>query len=182
MRPAIALIFLAACAGAWADQHGHGDAAVPDPAQGCDTYTWNMAREFQLLSATPWALQALKARDDGARWTPLDRRLEMTLVPEAEVELLAQPERAHDSAQSYAGLMLLLVPRSSSYRISSNQRVWIEVIGPDGPVRSSKFQMRTGCEKLVKTVVFPLEPETRYWLQVSGSPVPDPVVLITLDR
>lgn len=180
MRPAIALILLAMSAGAWAEQQG--DTAGSDAAQGCDTYTWNMAREFQLLKATPWALQALKARDGQARFTPLDRRLEMTLAPQAQVELLAQPRGAHDSAQAYAGLTLLLVPRPASYRISSNQRLWIEVIGPQGPVPSSKFEMRTGCEKLVKSVVFELQPDTQYWLQVSGSPVPDPVLLITLDR
>ena len=182
MRPAIALILLAVCAGALADQHLHGDAAAPDPSQGCDTYTWNMAREFQLLTATPWSLQALRTPDDDARWTPLDRRLEVMLAPATEVELLAPPQHTEDAVQGHAGLMLLLVPRPSSYRISSNQRVWIEVIGPQGPVQSTRFEMRTGCEKLVKSVVFPLQPDTRYWLQVSGSPVPDPVLLITLDR
>lgn len=180
MRPALASIVFAVCTSAWADQHLHGDAA--DPGQGCDSYTWNMTREFQLLSATPWPLKALKARDEDARWTPLDRRLELTLAPAAEVELAAQAKSAQGAAPGYAGLMLLLVPRPSSYRISSNHRPWIEVIGPDGPVQSSKFQMRTGCQRLVKSVVFALEPDTRYWLQVSGSPVPDPVLLITLDR
>jgi hypothetical protein len=49
-------------------------------------------------------------------------------------------------------------------------------------VTSSKFEMQTGCDKLVKSVAFRLEQDTDYWLQLSGSLAPEPMLLITLDR
>jgi hypothetical protein len=78
--------------------------------------------------------------------------------------------------------MLLYVPRSGAYRISSDQRLWIDVVGPDGVVKSSRFAMQIGCAKLVKSVAFRLDPEIGYWIQLTGSPVREPMLLITLDR
>jgi len=149
---------------------------------GCDDYAWDMKREFFLLGSAPLALAALPERAEAARFTPLDRPLKVALRSGNEVKLLAQPGRSHDAAASHAGLMPLIVPRTSTYRISSDQRLWIDVVGPDGVVKSSKFTMQTGCEKLVKSVAFKLEPQTAYWIQLTGSPVPEPMLLITLDR
>jgi hypothetical protein len=107
--------------------------------------------------------------------------LQVNLHPQ-RMALLAPPGRAHDAAASHAGLMLLYVPRSGAYRISSDQRLWIDVVGPDGVVKSSRFAMQTGCVKLVKSVAFRLEPEIGYWIQLTGSLVRAPMLLITLDR
>jgi hypothetical protein len=161
---------------------GPASAAEPDASGGCDDYKWDMTREMFLLGTAPIALTALKAPAEEARFTPLDRRLQVGLHVAGEVKLLAPPGRAHDAAESHAGLMLLHVPRTATYRISSDQRLWIDVVGPDGPVDSSKFAMQTGCAKLVKSVAFKLDPEIGYWIQLTGSPVREPVLLITLDR
>jgi hypothetical protein len=159
------------------------NAAEPGTAtSGCDDYEWDMNREMALLAAEPIAVTALKARADDARFTPLDRPLQVSLHPTDEVSLLTPPGRSHDAATSYAGLMMLYVPRSGAYRISSDKRLWIDVVGPDGVVKSSKFAMQTGCAKLVKSVAFKLDPEIGYWIQLTGSPVREPVLLITLDR
>lgn len=160
-------------------------AAAAEPGMGsggCEDYAWDMNREFFLLGAAPLAVAALPERAEGGRFTPLDRPLKVALRSANEVKLLAQPGRSHDAAASHAGLMMLVVPRTSTYRISSDQRLWIDVVGPDGVVKSSKFVMQTGCEKLVKSVAFKLEPETAYWIQLTGSPVREPMLLITLDR
>ena len=74
------------------------------------------------------------------------------------------------------------MPRSGTYRVSANQRLWIEVVGPSEAVTSTKFTMQMGCEALRKSVVFPLEPETDYWIELSGSPTADPALLVTPDR
>lgn len=160
-------------------------AAAAQPAAGgsaCDQYEWNMNREFSLLAGSPIALSALEERDEEARFTPLDRPLQLALQPGSEVKLLAQPGRSHDVAQSFAGLMPLSVPRASLYRISSNRRLWIDVIGPQGVVPSSKFAMQPDCDKLVKSVAFRLEPGTTYWIQLTGSPAREATLLVTLDR
>jgi hypothetical protein len=162
---------------------GPVSAAEPGAAAGgCDDYAWDMTREMFLLGTAPIAVAALKARAEDARFTPLDRRLQVSLHPAGEVTLLMPPGRAHDAAASHAGLMRLYVPRTGTYRISSDQRLWIDVVGPDGAVKSSKFAMQTGCAKLVKSVAFRLDPEIGYWVQLTGSPVREPMLLVTLDR
>jgi hypothetical protein len=179
MKPLVLMLLLlggsVACA---ADDHSDHQQSAQG---GCDAFAWNMAREFNLLRATPFALEAVAARDAEAKYTPLDRRLDLTLKPAGEVKLLVPPGR-EPGADSYAGLLPLLVPRISSYRISSDQRLWIDVVGPAGAVKSSKFDMQPGCDKLRKSVAFRLEPETQYWIQLSGSPAANPVLLITLDH
>jgi len=179
MRNLAIAVLLAISAAASAQQR-----PMSEMQGGCDDYSWNMVREFQLIGTSPITVAALAAPVDEPGWTALDRRLELRLQPAAEVELLAEPGRRHDGAEGsrFAGFVPLTVPRISSYRISSNQRLWIEVIGPSGAVKSNKFEMQAGCEKLVKSVAFALQPDTQYWIQLSGSPVPDPVLLITLDR
>lgn len=155
-------------------QHQQGDG-------GCDAFPWDMSRELNLLRTTPISATALSTIDGEAKYSPLDRRLDLTLRPAADVKLLAEPGRSH-GADTYAGLLKLRLPRSSSYRISSDQRLWIDVIGPDGLVKSTKFAMQPGCDKLHKSVAFRLEPDIDYWIQISGSPTPNPVLLVTLDR
>jgi hypothetical protein len=176
--------FLFLCATAYAaDEHGDHAQTGPDQTakSACDAYSWDMRREFSLLRATPYALSASQQPDPEARYAPLDRKLDLTLLPAAKVTLLEKPGR-EAKADSYAGLVLLRVPRMSSYRISSDQRVWIDVIGPAGVVKSSKFDMQAGCELLRKSVAFPLEPETEYWVQLSGSPTEHATLIVTLDR
>src|ERR1700674_2939668 len=116
------------------DQPGHHQ---HEPG-GCDAFSWDMARELNLLRAAPFALVALAATDPEPKYTPLDRRLDLTLKPAGQVKLLLAPGR-EPGAESYAGLLPLVVPRVSTYRISSDQRLRIDVVGPAGVVKSSKF-------------------------------------------
>src|SRR5262249_6567209 len=166
------LFSLAICRADEPSQHSAG---------GCDTFAWNMTRELNLLRAAPVALPALSHKSSDARDTPLDRRLDLKLAPNAEVDLLVKPH--HEPAtDSYSGLLLLKVPRISTYRISTDQRMWVDVIGPEGAIKSTKFAMAAGCPEIHKSVAFALQPDTEYWLQLSGSTVPNAVLLITLDR
>ena len=140
-----------------------------------------MAREFSLLVGTPIKLEALAAHAPEARSTPTDRPLEVQLHPMADLSLLVKPGREH-AGDSFGGLLKLTVPRAASYRVSSNRRLWVDIIGPEGMVRSSKFAMAPDCSKLAKSVAFNLEPDTDYWIQLADSPTRDAVLLITLDR
>lgn len=175
MRIAILLFSLLWAGAALAEDK---PAAAQDP---CEAFGWNMARELNLLRATPIALSALPQQSREAREIPLDRRIDLKLPANSEVTLLAKPH--HEPApDSYSGLLLLKVPRISTYRISTDQRLWMDVIGPEGVVQSTKFTMGPGCKVLHKSVAFRLQPDTEYWIQLSGSAVPNPLLLITLDR
>ncbi|HEY7514083.1 MAG TPA: hypothetical protein VIC87_06375 [Vicinamibacteria bacterium] len=47
---------------------------------------------------------------------------------------------------------------------------------------SAKFTGRSGCALLHKSVAFPLEADTDHWIELSGSPEADPILLVTPDR
>jgi hypothetical protein len=68
------------------------------------------------------------------------------------------------------------------YRISAGERMWVEVVGPEGPVKTEKFAQLPGCAAIHKSVAFRLQPDTDYWVQISGSAGADPVLIVTLDR
>jgi hypothetical protein len=104
----------------------------------------------------------------------------MTREPR-QVKLQVAPRR-EPAPDSFAGVLKLRVPRAGTHRVSASQRLWIELVGPTGIVKSSRFAMQAGCEALRKSVVFPLEADTDYWVELSGSPTTDPVLLITPDR
>lgn len=176
LLPAL-LCFLVIGAAAAADDHSMHQ----ESQDGCAAFSWNMGREFSLLLATPFAMEGLAVQDAEAKYVPLDRRIDLKLKPAAEVKLLTPPGR-EPGANSFAGLLQAHFPRTSTYRVSTDQRLWIDVIGPGGVVKSSKFEMQAGCDKLRKSVAFRLEPEVDYWIQISGSPTPTAILLITLDR
>ena len=151
------------------------------PPGGCESYSWDMNRELQLVGAFPIAITAHRDPNEEGRWTPLDRHLDTQLRPMAEVSLMATPHGEHGTG-GFGGLIPLELPRQDIYRISTDQHLWIDVIGPDGLVEASKFEMRPGCEKLIKSVAFKLLPGVQYWVQLSGSSSPQATVMITLDR
>ncbi|MSQ59493.1 MAG: hypothetical protein EXR36_07580 [Betaproteobacteria bacterium] len=158
-----------------AAQHEH-------PANaGCDQYPWDMNREWSLMITDQVPMKSAAAMDPESRFIPLDRRVQFALHPSERVRLAAVPEKTN-AGITYAGMGLIRLPFGKKYRISVNQHAWINVIGPKGSVPASKFAMLEGCERLVKTVIFPLESETDYWVQISGSAQPEIALLITLDR
>jgi len=169
MRSSVWLLFVLSTSAALADD---------DP---CMKSGWDLVRELTLLRESAITVQALPAPAADAHAAALDRRLEVKLQPSSTVKLLAKP-RQEPAADSYSGLLPLRVPRSSTYRISAGQRMWVEVIGPDGPVKSSKFANAPNCAVLHKSVAFPLQPDTAYWIQLSGSAKADAVLVVTLER
>lgn len=152
-----------------------------DPNAGCETYPWEMNREWSLMLTDPIPRLASLFADPEARNMPLDRRVLMKLHPKDQVKFQAAPEKAGKEG-SYAGMLPIQLPYSKSYRISSTRPLWFDVVGPNGVVKSSKFAMALGCERLVKTVVFKLESDTVYWLQLSGSAQPEVEMILTLHR
>jgi hypothetical protein len=151
------------------------------PRGDCAQFSWDMARELELMRGAPTPVTALAGAEREGRVVPLEQRLDVALLPGRQVRLQAAPRR-EPAPDSHAGVLKLRVPRSGSYRVSASQRLWIELVGPSGAVQSSKFTMQAGCEALRKSVAFPLEPETDYWIELSGSPTADPAFLVTPDR
>ncbi len=148
---------------------------------GCDKYPWDMNREWSLMITDQFPLKSYAVADPEARYIPLDRRVLFALHPSDQVKLPAATEKKH-AGSTYAGMARIQLPFQKKYRISSNKPVWIDVVGPNGIVPATKFAMMMGCEKLVKTVIFKLENEVDYWLQITGSADAQVELLVTLDR
>lgn len=171
---AIAFSLLLSGAAVAADDaaHGKGD---------CDSYPWEMIREWSIMITDAVPYQALAGRAEEARFMPMDRRVQMQLLASDKVQLAASPEKTIEGV-TYAGLAPMRVPFGKRYRISTSKPVWIDVIGPNGAVPASKFAMALDCKRLVKSVQFRMEIETEYWLQITGSQSEAVEVVITLDR
>ena len=148
---------------------------------GCDKYPWDMNREWSLMVTDPIPFKSATAIDPEAHETPKDRRMHYALHPVDQVKLGVPSDKA-ESGKTYAGMSPLHVPFSTRFRVSSSKPVWIDVVGPNGALPAAKFAMRLGCERLVKTVVFKLDIDTDYWLQITGSKDPMVELLITMDR
>jgi hypothetical protein len=112
---------------------------------------------------------------------PLEQRLDVALLPTKHVKLEVAPRR-EAPPDTHAGLVRVRVPRTAAYRVSASERLWIELVGPAGVVSSTRFTMSGTCETLRKSVAFPLEAETDYWMQLSGSPKAEAILLVTPDR
>lgn len=152
--------------------HGRGD---------CDSFPWEMNREWAFMITDPIPFQALPTRAEEARFMPMDRRVRMSLNPAEKVTLTTPPDKSFEGA-THAGLALMRVPFGKRYRISTSKPVWIDIVGPNGPVPAGKFAMALDCKHLVKTVIFKLDIETDYWLQITGSKEAAVDVVVTLDR
>jgi hypothetical protein len=156
-------------------QHTHGQG-------GCGKFEWDMAKELKVLERARADVAALRAKAETAPASiPLDQALRASLAAEKDVTLLVPPRRP-SMPESFAGLFALRVPKAGTYRVSSNQRLWIEVVGPEGTVPTARFTMQADCEALRKSVAFALQPGKDYWIQYSGSAVQDPLLLVTEDR
>lgn len=166
------LLFPVAAFAADDTTHGNG---------GCDSYPWDMNREWSIMITDPVPFQALAARAEEARLMPMDRRVRFNMHSAEKVALAATPDKAAEGA-SFAGMAPMRVPFGKRYRISSSKPVWIDIVGPNGAVAAGKFAMATACKSLVKTVIFKLDIETDYWLQITGSKEDSVDVVVTLDR
>lgn len=152
-----------------------------DAQAGCDKYPLEMNREWSLMITDPYPMKSYAKVESEARFLPLDRRVALTLHPKDQVSLVVTPEKDRASA-GYVGVVPVRLPFSKRYRISSTKPFWIDVMGPNGVVNSTKSAEALGCERLVKTVIFRLEADTDYWLQFSSGAQAQLEVILTLDR
>ena len=100
------------------------------------------------------------------------------LSPAPDVELPSPPGQARTPEAAHAGLLKLTLPRAGIWRVSASEPVWIDVIGPDGPVASSGHGRMAPCTSIRKVVEFPL-PAGGHVVQLSGNPGPDLMVMLS---
>lgn len=149
------------------------DAAEPAPAAvapDCQSLPPALAREVDA-----WRLEARAAKAGttlaAAPVIDADRRYRLALPPDAELKLKISPQRATNPPAGFGGFVALQAGRAGAYRVSLDERTWIEVIAePSGRAAVvTQSDKRLRCAGIVKNLSFELAAGTRYWIQLSGA-------------
>jgi hypothetical protein len=101
-----------------------------------------------------------------------EQPLALRLWPAAAVQLPHPPGQVRKADDAHSGLVSVAVPADGSWRIAASGPVWIDVIGPAGPVASTGHGRMAPCTSIRKVVTFPL-PAGNWLVQLSGNPGPD---------
>jgi hypothetical protein len=103
----------------------------------------------------------------------LKERVHAELLPLEAVSLSKQPPKA-PRAGTFAGLFAFRTDAAGLYRVSSDEKVWVELIAVSSgePAIATHSDKRLRCAGIIKDIVFELKAGTGYWLQVTGSTRP----------
>lgn len=104
--------------------------------------------------------------------------VQLQLQPQAGVHFKAQPEQKRLPENAHAGIVKLRIPADGVWRIAASGPVWIDLLGPGGPIASTHHGRMAPCTTLRKVVEFPLKAGD-YPLQLSGNPGPELRLLVT---
>jgi hypothetical protein len=161
--------------------------AAPPPAMepathtegSCDSFTWDLAREFAALKA-PATLLAASA-DPKVNPVRLDegKHFAATLLPQGSVAFAAPPARQPRSENPTAGLLFFKSSHAGRYRISLSSHHWIDVLDGGKFIDSRSHEGRNGCATLSKAVEFELPAHRDLVLQLSGDSAATIDVVVT---
>jgi hypothetical protein len=178
------------CTGIWAAILSSACAlciAIPLAAQpagqhtdgGCDTFTWNLSREFAALK-TPAKLLAASA-DPKVNPVRLveGQHVAVTLVPQNSVSFAAAPGRERRSEHPTGGLLFFKSGQAGRYRIALSSRHWVDVLDGGKIIESRSHEGRNGCTLPHKVVEFELPANRDLVLQLSGDSAATADVVVT---
>ncbi len=144
------------------------EAEEPAMAGGCDSFTWDVSHELDVLG-TP--AKSVTAATDGKKPVPLelDQHYSVTLAPQGAVKFAVKPAKASPDGGAYAGVLSFHTPKAGRYRVSITTSHWLDLIDHGLIVVSSDSQAQRGCEKVHKIVQFELSGNRDFVLQFSGA-------------
>jgi hypothetical protein len=116
---------------------------------------------------------------DGASSVRLRQRSLLTLTP--DVTLAVQPGNGSAAAQGYGGFVAFRTGRAGPYRVSLDERAWIELIaqGSNRPSVATESDKRMRCFGVSKNLAFELSADALYSVQISGASRPSVGLLIS---
>lgn len=148
--------------------------AIPAHAQGakegaggCDSFTWDVSHELDVLGKPA---KALTASTDGKKpaHLDLDQRYTVKLAPQGTVKFAIKPGKPQLDDGAQAGVFSFHTPKAGKYRVSITTGHWLDVVDGGLLVVSQDFQGQRGCEKVHKIVQFELSGNKDFVLQFSG--------------
>ena len=156
-----------------------GAASHPHTDEGCETYTWNLSREFAALDVPGKSIVASDDAGGRKRWIATGRHYAASLRPQPEVRFATAPGRARNPENAAAGLLHFRSGKAGRYRISLSSHHWIDVVDHGKRVDSIAHEGRSGCERLHKVVEFELPARRAITIQLSGGDRKNVSVVVT---
>ncbi len=137
-----------------------------------------LAREGADWSRPARALRASPVAD-AAVGVALRERAVVTLAADARPIVL--PRSAAAAAEGYGGFVAFRSAAAGPYRISLDERAWIEVVaqGSTRPAVATESDKRMRCFGVAKNLSFELSADTLYFVQLSGAGRPSVGLLIS---
>ena len=132
----------------------------------------NLPSAFAAWAKAPVAADAGAAPDGPRPELVPDQPLALRLKPAAAVTFSQAPGQVRKADTAHGGLVSVRVPAEGTWRIAASGPVWIDVIGPAGPVAASGHGRMAPCTSIRKVVEFPL-PAGLWLVQVNGNPGPE---------
>lgn len=143
---------------------------------GCDSFQMQVDAELLAMTGPANGVMAWPAQGEPRGFLQLLTPIAVTLLPRDHVSLTIEAKRPGD----YAGIVAFRVPASGRYRVSLGSSAWVEIVTQNGRIEPTAFEMQSHCPTVFKTIVFSLEADESYWLEVTSA-VQEVNVLLTAD-
>jgi hypothetical protein len=146
-----------------------GSTAVPALADdACEGFKWDVSKERALFAESAVPLAAGKDRMSAPVVLP-NRLYRLRLTPQDHVAFVTPPAKKILTDGSYAGIAVLKIPASGSYRVAVDIPFWIDVVSDGALVKAKDFQGQQGCSAPHKIVEFELAGAQPFVVQLSGA-------------
>jgi hypothetical protein len=148
---------------------GMGSTAMPAQADDpCAGFKWDVSKERALFAESAVPLTAGKDRTSAPVVVP-NRLYQLQLTAQDHVAFVTPPAKKMLAEDAYAGIAMLKVPVSGSYRVAVDTPFWIDVVLNGALVTAKDFQGQRGCSAPHKIVEFELAAAQPFVLQFSGA-------------
>lgn len=155
---------------------------------GCDAFTRDLSREFELLHAPAQLIGANEnIKQAGPALLP-DRHYTLVLLPQERIGFVVPPAREARDPDPQGGIFYFHADTAGRHRIAIDTGHWVDVIDSGSNVLdpavahvlpSVAHESQDGCKELHKVVAFDLEAGKTYRLHFSGRSAPRVNVVIS---
>jgi len=166
MKRFVAAFAVSACLSLMSAIPAHAQNAK-EGAGGCDSFTWDVSHELDVLGKPAKAITAGTDSRKPAH-LDLDQHYTAKLAPQGSVKFAIKPAKAQADDGAQGGVFSFHTPKAGKYRVSVTTSPWLDVVDGGLLVVSQDFQGQRGCEKVHKIVEFELAGNRDFVLQLSG--------------
>jgi hypothetical protein len=142
-------------------------AGMKEGEGGCDSFTWDVSHELDVLGKPAKSLAASTDGKKPAR-LELDQHYAVKLAPQGTVKFTIKPGKPQLDDGVQGGVLSFHTPKAGKYRVSISTSHWLDLVDGGLLVVSQDFQGQRGCEKVHKIVQFELSGNKDFVLQFSG--------------